>query len=248
MAEEVRSIIKNDAWTTVDKSSQNSSVGSQFILRNKYIPDGTLQRRKARIVTQGFAQRLGIDFFESFAPVARLGSIRLMTALAAQHGMIIRQFDVSTTYLNAALEEDVYIRVPEHFEEALEQVVRGEANASIRKRATKMLRDLRTGDKVFHLKKALYGLRQARRSWYKTLDRELKSLGAEPTNADPCIYRIERGEGSTIIAIYVGDILIAAQKSDDINRVRDHLSKHFEVNDLGDVGCCLGIEFTSKGR
>ncbi|CAK9826054.1 Retrovirus-related Pol polyprotein from transposon TNT 1-94 [Anthophora retusa] len=247
MAEEVRSIIKNDAWTTVDKSPENSSVGSRFVLRNKYNPDGTLQRRKARIVAQGFAQRPGIDFFESFAPVARLSSIRLMTALAAQHGMIIRQFDVSTAYLNATLEEDVYMKVPEHFREALDQVVRGETNANIKRRATKMLKDLRTGDKVFHLKKALYGLRQAGRSWYKTLDKELRNFGAEPTNADPCIYRIERGEESTIIAIYVDDILIAAQKPDDINRVRDHLSKHFEVNDLGDVECCLGIEFTRKG-
>ncbi|XP_076546329.1 uncharacterized protein LOC143305686 [Osmia lignaria lignaria] len=248
MAEEVRAIVKNNAWDVVDRSTCRLTVGGRFVLRNKYNPDGSLQRRKARLVAQGFTQQPGVDFFESFAPVARLSSIRLVTALAAQYGMKIRQFDVSTAYLNGALEEDVFMNIPKFFEEALEEATRIEPDVNIRRRAIKMLDDIRAGNKVFHLKKALYGLRQAGRSWYRELDRKLRDLGAKPSNADLCIYRMNREEDVVIIAVYVDDILVAARRLDLILQVKDRLRKSLEINDLGEVERCVGIEFARDDK
>jgi hypothetical protein len=87
-------------------------IGSRMVLRNKYRADGTFERRKARLVAQGFSQKPGIHFSETFAPVARFSSIRLVASLAAQYGMKIKQFDVKTTYLNGELEEEIFMKAP----------------------------------------------------------------------------------------------------------------------------------------
>ena len=94
------SIIKNDTWELVERPNDREVIGNRIVLRNKYKPDGNLERRKARIVARGFAQRPGIHFNQTFVPVARLESIRILVSLAGEYGMSIRQFDVTTAYLN----------------------------------------------------------------------------------------------------------------------------------------------------
>lgn len=160
-----------------------------MVLRNKFGVDGSLERRKARIVAREFSQRPGIDFLETFAPVARLSSIRLATAIASQYGMHIRQFDVTAAYLNGTLDEEIFMEIPELTEETLEFIIRTERKDShVKKKAQAMLEDLRNGNKVCFLRKALYGLRQAGRQWNKRLDQELRRLGLKPLNSDPCVY------------------------------------------------------------
>ena len=109
MATEVGSVLKNSAWVLVDWPSGKEVIDSRMVLRNKYKPDGSLEKRKARIVAQGFAQRPGIHFNQTFAPVTRLSSIRLMVALAADQGMTMRQIDVTTAYLNGTIEEEIFM-------------------------------------------------------------------------------------------------------------------------------------------
>jgi len=99
MASEMKSLIKNNTWTLVERPLNREVIGSRVVLGNKYDQHGSLERRKARIVARGFTQRPGVDFNETFAPVTRIGSIRLLTALAAQSGMIMNHFDISTAYL-----------------------------------------------------------------------------------------------------------------------------------------------------
>ena len=89
MATELKSIIKNQTWVFVDRPKDAEIIGSRMVLRNKYKPDGTIEKRKARLVARGFAQRPGIHFSQTFAPVARLSSIRLIVALAVQQKMKI---------------------------------------------------------------------------------------------------------------------------------------------------------------
>lgn len=96
----------------MDRPKEREVIGSRIVLCNKLNQDGSLERRKARIVARGFSQRPGIDFNETFAPVARISSIRIISALAAQHNLKIRQLDVTTVYLHSELEEKVYIKVP----------------------------------------------------------------------------------------------------------------------------------------
>lgn len=167
MAIELKSIVKNNAWKLVNHPNNKNVVGSRVVLTNKYQSDGCLQKRKARIVARGFSQRPGVDFHESFAPVARLSSIRLVTAIAAHYKMYIHQCDITTAYLNSPIKEEIYMEVPEQLEETLEKLISIENNKSnIRSKAVEMLKELRTGDKVCRLQKALYGLKQAGREWY----------------------------------------------------------------------------------
>ena len=181
-----------------------------------------MKRRKARLVARGFNQRPGIHFNETFAPIARLSSIRLLVALAAMNGMLIQQFDITTAYLNGVIEEEVLMEVPNLLAEGLEALIDSEnGNSDLRRKAKDMLTKLETGNKVCNLKRSLYGLRQAGRSWYTKLDETLRKFGAKSSNADLCVYFLDQGEDILMIIVYVDDI-------------------------LGDVSYCLGIEFTRK--
>lgn len=219
-----------------------------MVLRNKLNPDGSIQRRKARLVAQGFAQKPGVHFNETFAPVARMGSIRLMISLAARFRMNIHQLDVTTAFLNGYLEEDILVNPPKELIELLQILANSDKDDVIRKKANQMLHELNTGNKVCKLRKALYGLRQAGRSWYQRLDKVLKECGANATNADPCLYRLGRGENVVLIAVYVDDILIASRNQKEIDRISYYLSQQFTIKNLGEVNRCLGIEFNREGE
>lgn len=167
-----------------------------------------------------------------------------MTSLAARYNMKIRQFDVTTAYLNGELEEEVFMETPKNLPLILERIVDDEQDSFVGIKAKDMLSEIQKGDKVCKLRKSLYGLKQAGRSWYKRLNKVLKECGTTPTNSDPCLYRIGSGENLTMIAVYVDDILIASRHEKEITKVGQKLSSHFEVKSLGEVNYCLGVEFT----
>lgn len=249
IATEMKCILKNETWTLVDQPTGHDVIGSRMVLRNKWRPDGTLDKRKARLVAQGFKHRLGIHFAETFAPVARIGSIRLMASLAAKYGMKIQQFDVETAYLNGRLKRDVYMLPPQNLDEILQDVINSEKQSHVGILGRKMLSDLRKGKKVCLLKKSLYGLPQAGRNWYEELADKLIKLGATPSKGDPCLFHIGSGEDITLIATYVDDILVASRDQKKIDELRRGLSKHFEIKNIGPAKHCLGIEFQqSKQR
>ena len=244
IVDEMKSILKNDTWVLVNRPGQGRVIGCRMVLRNKLNSDSTVEKRKARLVAQGCGQQPGIHFSETFAPVARFSSIRLMASIAARYNKKIRQFDIATAYLNGDLEEEVHMVVPKSFDKILQSVIDSEGNSVIGRKAIDILREFRTGNKVCLLRKSLYGLRQAGRSWHFELDQVLRSCGATPTNSDPCLFQIGSGEDVTMIATYVDDILIA---STHVKRISNHgklLVEEFEIKDLGEASYCLGIEFT----
>lgn len=194
MASEVKSLLKKNTWRLVKHVEGQNVIGSRFTLRNKYNSDGEITTRKARVIAQGFTQRPGIDFRETFAPVARLSSIRAAVAVAVQENMFIRQIDVETAYLNGDVEEEVLMEVPEHFECVLEYIVNNEKDDSLKRKAEEMLRCLRNDDMICLLNKAIYGLKQAGRAWYNRLSKVLKEMGASTSDADPCVYTIGTGD------------------------------------------------------
>lgn len=115
------------------------------------------------------------------------------------------------------------------------------------KKVDDMLKDLKAGNKVCLLKRALYGLRQAGRSWHKKLDKSLQEIGVKRTNADPCVYRTH-GKGEPVyILIYVDDILIVSKDESKSKMIKSKLARDFEMKDSGDVKYCLGIEFSREG-
>lgn len=136
------------------------------------------------------------------------------------------------------------MEIPKYTIEALEMIVQREsANKDIGRKGTKMLHELRAGDKVCLLNNALYGLRQARRCWNAKVDEELLRFGAGKSNADPCVYFKGKGKNLVLISVYVDDILIASRDQNEITKFGKYLSKVFEVRDLGPVRYCLGMEF-----
>jgi len=186
--DEVKSLVTNDTWELVERPGNANIVGCRIVLRNKYDADGRLDKRKARIVARGFSQRPGIDFHDTFAPVARLSSLRLLIALSAERKMSISQLDIASAYLHGNMDVDVYMEVPELLEEMLMRISKDESAKKLKYKAINMLTHFRQGRRVCLLRKALYGLRQAGRQWHSKLKESLKDIGLTSTNADSCVY------------------------------------------------------------
>lgn len=250
IASEIKSLIENDTWKLVERPENRRVIGSRFVLRNKYNANGSIEKRKARLVARGFSQIPGIDFQETFAPVARMSSIRAAVAVAARKGMKIEQLDITTAYLNGNVEEEIFMEAPEYLENVLELIARDRREGeSVKKAANKMLKDLQKSNVVCLLNKALYGLRQAGRAWHLRLSKELRELGAVPSKSDPCLYLSGPVENRSYIIVYVDDILIMSCDDSEIVKIKRHLSEKFGVRDLGCVKYCLGLEFSrSEGE
>jgi hypothetical protein len=153
------SLLKNDVLDIIKNEEQNV-IGCRFVLQNKYQPDGQIDRYKARLVAKGYSQRLGIDYHQTFAPVARIETIRIIIALAAELGLKIWQFDIITAYLNGQLKEKVIMKMPELFEKTLKRIItKTSISSEVHIRAKSMLKMIREGGNACRLKRALYGLR-----------------------------------------------------------------------------------------
>ena len=178
--------------------------------------DGTPERYKARLVAQGFTQRFGSDYDETFCPVVRQESLRVLTALSVQHGLKLHQVDVTTAFLNGTLEE-VFMAQPKGF------VVQGKEHL------------------VCKLKKSIYGLKQSPRCWNTALDSHLKQMGFVQSASDPCIYHMDAGGDMFYLGVYVDYIILAGSNDDRINEVKAALSQKFDIKDLGQLHHFLGM-------
>ncbi|GJU87347.1 retrovirus-related pol polyprotein from transposon TNT 1-94 [Tanacetum coccineum] len=147
MQEELHQFDRLQVWELVDKPFGKNVIKLKWLWKNKKDEDQTVIRNKARLVAKGYAQEEGIDFEESFAPVARLEAVRIFVAYVAHKSFPIYQMDVKTTFLNGPLKEEVYVAQPDGFI------------------------DPDHPDKVYRLRKALYGLKQAPRAWYDELSK-----------------------------------------------------------------------------
>ena len=212
------SLQENEVWDLVKLPAGRKTVGSKWVYKIKTGADGSVQRYKARLVAQGFTQKYGTDFDETFCPVVRQGSLRLLIALSVQNGLTLHQVDVTTAFLNGTLEEEVYMHQPEGF---------------VYQRKEEL---------VCKLKKSIYGLKQSPRCWNTTLDTYLKELGFTQTASDPCIYYRKTGGDMLYIGVYVDDIILGAKTEKQLQEIKDELSKEFEIKDLGKLKYFLGMK------
>nr|GEV58100.1 zinc finger, CCHC-type [Tanacetum cinerariifolium] len=180
---EIDFIMHNDTWELTDLPPGCKALGCKWILKRKIKVDGSIDKYKARLVIQGFRQKEGIDFFDTYALVARISTIRLVLALAAIHDLVIHQMDVKTAFLNGDLDEEIYIKQPEGF------VMHGHES------------------KVCKLKKSLYGLKQAPKQWHQKFDDVVLSNGFSLNQADKCAYSkfnaSDLGEAEVILGIRI---------------------------------------------
>ena len=219
MSNEIDSLQKNDVWDLVPLPQGRKTVGSKWIYKKKVDADGNVARYKARLVAQGFTQKHGIDYDETFSPVVRFESIRTVIALASKNGLSLHQMDVQTAFLNGELEEDIYMRQPDGF------IEKGKENF------------------VCKLKRSLYGLKQSARCWNTALHNQLKQMGFSQCASDPCIYLLrDSKDGLFVLAVYVDDLILGGMNIEIISVVKKSLSARFAVTDMGELHHFLGVK------
>lgn len=226
MEEELNSIERNHTWDLVSLPPGKKAIPVKWVFKIKLKPDGSIAKYKARLVAKGFLQQAGIDFGEVFAPVARLETIRLITAIASQRKWSLHQMDVKSAFLNGPLDEEVYVQQPPGFTIKRERL------------------------KVYKLNKALYGLRQAPKAWNRRIDFFLIEQGFHKCGSEHGVYgRVSNGTDRLIICLYLDDMLITGSKDSVISEFKKCMLTEFEMTDPGGLSFFLGIEFvhTSKG-
>ncbi|XP_033134130.1 uncharacterized protein LOC103837662 isoform X1 [Brassica rapa] len=220
MSREFNSTNENHTWDLVEATRKMNIVGCRWVFTIKYNPDGSIDRYKARIVAKGFHQQPGIDFNDTFSPVIKSTTIRLVLGLAVSSDWPIRQIDVNTAFLQGHLDEEVFMCQPPGFT------------------------DSDRPSHVCRLRKAIYGLKQAPRAWYSELKSFLLSVGFQNSLADTSLF-ILRHEGKFVyLLVYVDDILVTGTSTDLVQQVIDALAAKFSIKDMGHLSYFLGIEAT----
>ena len=207
----------NDVWELTELPKGRKAVGSKWVFKAKTDVDGQVERYKARLVPQGFSQKFGTDYDETFCPVVKMEFVRTLIATAVQRGLQLHQVDVATAFLNGELEEEVYMRQPEGF------VIPGQEHL------------------VCRLKRSIYGLKQSPRCWNTVLDNHLKKMGFVQTDTDPCVYRASGGE-PFFLGVYVDDIVLATRNSKRLAKVKRELAERFDIKDMGKLHHFLGMK------
>ncbi|GKA32148.1 retrovirus-related pol polyprotein from transposon TNT 1-94 [Tanacetum coccineum] len=224
MQEELHQFDRLQVWELIDKPFGKNVIKLKWLWKNKKDEDQTVIRNKARLVAKGYAQEEGIDFEESFAPVARLEAVRIFVAHAAHKSFPIYQMDVKTAFLNGPLKEEVYVAQPDGFV------------------------DPDHPDKVYRLRKALYGLKQAPRAWYDELSKFLISKGFTKGIIDPTLFTIKYGEDILLVQIYVDDIIFGSTNPKFSKRFEKLMHGRFEMSLMGEMKFFLGLQIHQSPR
>ncbi|WKA04854.1 hypothetical protein VitviT2T_022853 [Vitis vinifera] len=218
MKEELDALTKNHTWDLVPLPPGQSVVGCKWIYKIKTRSDGSVERYKARLVAKGFTQEYGIDYEETFAPVARISSVRALLAVAVARQWDFFQMDVKNAFLNGDLSEAVYMQPP--------------PGLSVE------------SNKVCHLRRALYGLKQAPRAWFAKFRSTIFRLGYTASPYDSALFLRRTDKGTILLLLYVDDMIITGNDLSGIQELKDFLSQQFEMKDLGHLSYFLGLEIT----
>lgn len=219
VTEEVQALVKNGTWEITTIPEGKKPVGCKWIFSVKHNADGSINRYKARLVAKGFTQSYGVDYEETFAPVAKLNSVRVLLSLAANLDWPLHQLDIKNAFLNGELEEEVYMQIPPGLESH------------------------DTSNMVCKLHKSLYGLKQSPRAWFDRLTRVVREDGFAQCQTDHTMFVKHSPEGRiALFIVYVDDIVITGDDHDQISHLKSILTEEFEVKDLGQLKYFLGME------
>ncbi|WVZ94220.1 hypothetical protein U9M48_040141 [Paspalum notatum var. saurae] len=218
MQEELNNFARNEVWVLKERPKDKNIIGTKWVFRNKQDEHGVVVRNKARLVAKGFAQVEGLDFGETFAPVARFEAIRILLAYSSHHKIKLYQMDVKSAFLNGYINELVYVDQPPGFE------------------------DPRKPNHVYRLHKALYGLKQAPRAWYERLRDFLIMQGFKIGKVDMTLFTNDVNGDLFICQIYVDDIIFGCTNEKLSHEFGDMMSREFEMSMIGELNFFLGFQ------
>lgn len=217
MKKKIVAFEENETFSVVDLPPGKKAIGNMWIYNYKYNADGTMERPKSRLVALGNRQVKGRDFKETFAPVAKMTTVRSLLRVVAGKGWIVHQMDVHNAFLHGDLKEEVYMKLPQGFQ-------------------------VSDPNKVLRLHKAVYGLRQAPRCWFSKLTDALKKYGFKHSYADYSLFVFSRRGMELRVLIYVDDLLVYGNDAQFLNKFKEYLCECFHMKDLGKLKYFLGIE------
>ena len=217
VSKEVVALEENYTWTIEDLPPGKKAIGCQWVFKVKFNSDGSVERFKSRLVALGNKQIAGEEYTETYAPVAKMSTVRLFLDVAAKKNWVVHQMDVHNAFLHGDLEEEVYMKLPPGFE-------------------------LKDKNKVSRLRKSLYGLKQAPRCWFAKLSTALKDYGFQQSRTDCSLFTYTKGGVRLQILIYVDDLIITGSCDSTTQAFKDYLSECFHMKDLVPLKYFLGIE------
>lgn len=204
-------------------------VGCRWIYKVKYLPSGEVERYKARLVAKGYTQTEGVDYFDTFAPVAKMTTLRVILSLASIYKWTLTQLDVTNAFLNGDLQEEIYMALPSGYHPS-PAILAAFPNQSL---ACKLI-------------KSIYGLKQAPRYWSQKLGSALTDFGFIRTQSDHSLFIYRTPTSITVMLVYVDDMVLAGSDPQVIQDVKVFLSTRFQIKDLGHLKYFLGIEIAKS--
>lgn len=222
MSEELVALDQTGTWDIVQLPPRAVPISSKWVFKIKTKSDGSVERYKACLLARGFQQIQGLDYEETFAPVAHMTTIRTMIAVVALHSWTISQMDVKNAFLHGELHEEVYMQPPPGVDAPSGHVCR--------------------------LRRALYGLKQAPRALFERFVSVIKAAGFSSSDHDPALFIHLSPRGRTLLLLYVDDMLITGDDAEHISLVKKQLGEAFQMSDLGPLSYFLGIEVTHSAK
>ena len=222
MNAELQALEGTATWEICSLPSDKHAIGCRWVYKVKLNADGSLERYKARLVAKGYTQREGVDFVDTFSPVAKMTTVKTLLAVAAAKKWSLHQLDISNAFLNGDLAEEIYMTLPPGY--------------------TPKEGDVLPPNAVCRLRKSLYGLKQASRQWFLKFSYTLMSLGFRQSHADHTLF-VRNVHGKYVaVLVYVDDIVITSNDDDTVSQLKDELKKAFKLRDLGSLQYFLGLE------
>ncbi|CAM8972042.1 unnamed protein product [Rhodiola kirilowii] len=219
MNKEILALEANHTWILTELPSDKTLVDCKWIYKVKFNSDGSIERYKARLVARGFTQVEGLDYHETFAPVAKMTTVRCLLAIAAARHWPLHQLDVNNAFLHGSLDEEVYMKLPPGF-----------------------YKKEKAAGKVCRLMKSLYGLKQASRQWFAKFSEALTDFGFLNSLNDYSLFTLTRNGHFLVLLVYVDDVIITGTSESLISEVKQFIHLKFQIKDLGPLKFFLGLE------
>ncbi|CAM8895465.1 unnamed protein product [Rhodiola kirilowii] len=219
MNKEIQALEHNNTWSIAALPPHAHAIDCKWIFRIKYNSDGTIERYKARVVAKGYTQVEGIDYHDTFAPVAKMTTVRCLLAIAATKQWPVFQLDVDNAFLHGDLQEEVYMLTPPGFYSAEKQQ-----------------------GLVCKLHKSIYGLKQASRQWFSRFSDSLLAFGFQQSLEDYSLFTLKKDNHFIILLVYVDDVVLTGTSPSLINQIKEFIHAKFRIKDLGHLKYFLGIE------